>query len=213
VNVGEAFGASLFRGPNTRLRGKPGEKVTPAGGASVAYRRDIWARAGGFPEWLRFGSDPLFVEKVMQQNPRVTVAEEAVLYWQIGPRVRDVARRHYRREVDHWRLPWGRTGRRWLCFLAVLAASVAAALVWPPLWAAPPALVVLATGAQTARSLKDYRARGGRGCLDMAVAGTVLAAVHLREVLARTAGTFTGVVLSRRIRADWDAKRRAYLSI
>jgi glycosyltransferase involved in cell wall biosynthesis len=212
VDAGEIYGTSLFRGPNARLREHQGEPYIPAGGASAAYRREVWERAGGFPEWLRFGSDPLYVEKVMQQKPRIAVAADAVLYWQIGPRLRDVARRQYRREVDHWRLPWGKAGRRWLGYLLVLAASLAAAMAWPPAWAAPAALVLLAAGAQAARSFVSYCKYARREARSYMVAAVVFPLVHLVEVGTRTWGTFTGLFLSRRIRADWSEKRRAYLS-
>jgi glycosyltransferase involved in cell wall biosynthesis len=213
VDAGEIYGVTLFRGPNARLRKNQQGRFIPAGGASAAYRREVWERAGGFPEWLRFGEDPLFVERVMQQDPRVAVAEDAMVYWQIGPGLRQLAERYYNRSVNLWRLPWGRVGPVWLPFLASLAASCAAAVAWPPLWPLPAALAGLAVGSQTARSARAYRQRAARTGSEMAVALCMFVAAHAVELAMRIAGTFTGLFFSRGTRRRLEAMRREYLGL
>ncbi|MFH0910757.1 MAG: glycosyltransferase [Planctomycetota bacterium] len=67
-----------------------------AGGASVAYRRELWERAGGQPDWLRAGEDVLFAKKVRSLGIRHTYAEDSVSFWQAGPTLRQALRRKVR---------------------------------------------------------------------------------------------------------------------
>lgn len=91
MDAGRFYGASLFRGLHIRGR----MLHPPAGGAAVAYRREVWEKAGGIPEWLRTGEDRLYAKKLMQQDLRIAFAEKAVVYWEIGPTLWDFLKRRY----------------------------------------------------------------------------------------------------------------------
>jgi glycosyltransferase involved in cell wall biosynthesis len=51
------------------------------GGNSVAFRKPIWERVGGFPDWLRTGEDKLFAKKVYRIGGKVTVSLGAVVQY------------------------------------------------------------------------------------------------------------------------------------
>ena len=87
----EALFAALTQ---SRFR-QPGDV---AGGAAVAYRRELWEQAGSFPEDLRCGEDRVFAARIAALEPpvRVHLEEGAEAAWELGPGVRTVLRRECR---------------------------------------------------------------------------------------------------------------------
>lgn len=211
LDLAQVYGFSLFRETRDRFPESGAEKIV-AGGASVAYRREIWDRAGGFPEWLRYGSDPLFVEKMLRQQPKTAIARDAVLLWQIGPSLRDIVRRQFKREQSRYT----RSGRAipagWPCFVAALVAGLVLALLLPWGWCVALAVLVLGVVRQVGKSFRAYRrwstpAQGGALTVI-----PVLFAVHLLEVVARTAGMTAGLLRARGARRAWTEQRENYLA-
>jgi len=135
---------------------------TVAGGASVAYRREIWDRAGGFPEWLRYGSDPLFVEKVLRQRPRTAIARDAVLLWQIGPGLRDIARRQFKREWSRYTRSGRPVAAGWPCYVLMLAGALVLAMLLSWGWCIALAVLFLGVARQALKSFRAYRTWGTR---------------------------------------------------
>lgn len=80
--LGESFdlaaiiGASMFSVERS-------QKI-PAGGASVAFLRSVWNKAGGFMDNLK-GNDVLFVSKLRTLGIKHHFAKDSVAFWQIGP--------------------------------------------------------------------------------------------------------------------------------
>jgi glycosyltransferase involved in cell wall biosynthesis len=48
---------------------------------SLAFRREAWTRAGGFPDWLMTAEDTLFACKLRRNGERFVHAEQAVVRW------------------------------------------------------------------------------------------------------------------------------------
>lgn len=212
MDMGAVYGAALHR---TELRsgsgGTPsrGTSGVPAGGSSVAYFRWIWAKTGGFPEWLRVGEDPLFVRRVMRLHPRVTYAPAAVLYWQLGPTLRHIIRRQFNRAADLFRDPAAlRRGLRpligrVLCVLLFAAACVATPLRIPAVFTLGALLAV-----QTAKSLKTYCRRVKPALPELCRVLLIFPAVDLLGIVARLAGTVGGLLWMRHARKEWAARQR-----
>lgn len=52
--------------------------------ASCLLKKEVWTKAGGFPDW-RAAEDLQFMEKVKQQGYKIVFAPEAMVYWQLRP--------------------------------------------------------------------------------------------------------------------------------
>jgi GT2 family glycosyltransferase len=48
---------------------------------SVAFRRDWWRRAGGYPEWLPTGEDIVLGMRLRAAGARIVVATDAIVRW------------------------------------------------------------------------------------------------------------------------------------
>jgi len=62
---------------------------------SMAFSKALWARAGGFPEWVRFSEDTLFDHKVRRLGVRCDFAPEAVVHWRPRRSFRSIARQFF----------------------------------------------------------------------------------------------------------------------
>jgi glycosyltransferase involved in cell wall biosynthesis len=63
---------------------------------SIAYRRDVWRRLGGYPEDLSFwADDTVFGLQILRAKMIVTSAPEAICYWQRHTFLRDYRREAY----------------------------------------------------------------------------------------------------------------------
>ena len=52
---------------------------------SIAFRRDVWEAAGGYPEWLEVGEDMFFNHRLVANGARIELATGAVVRWRIRP--------------------------------------------------------------------------------------------------------------------------------
>lgn len=62
---------------------------------SVAFRKDAWAAAGGYPEWLDYSEDLIFDMALRELNGPFTFAPKAVAYFRPRKNLRDFARQYY----------------------------------------------------------------------------------------------------------------------
>lgn len=62
---------------------------------SMALRRDLWQRAGGWPEWIRYSEDTLFDQKIRRMNVGWRFAREAIVRWRPRTSWRAIARQFY----------------------------------------------------------------------------------------------------------------------
>ncbi|MFH1134714.1 MAG: glycosyltransferase [Pseudomonadota bacterium] len=197
LDLNALYGAGLFR--EHPLRGpcldeaKNLKSHEPAGGDSVAYKREVWEKAGGFPDWLRAGEDPIFVRKVKQQQPRFAFAEKAVVFWQIGPRFSNIWRRHVNNQKVFFRTPEAlraRVPNILLNLLIPLAAIIS--MPFPRLWPVSAALPAALSLRQGLKTLRVFKLRANPDPSRLAVAVALLFLLEPAFVLARVWGTFVG---------------------
>ncbi len=62
---------------------------------SMAFTRDAWLRAGGFPEWLRFSEDTLFDHRLRGMGLRPYFAADAVVHWRPRTSLQSIARQFF----------------------------------------------------------------------------------------------------------------------
>jgi glycosyltransferase involved in cell wall biosynthesis len=65
------------------------------GGNSVAFRKPIWEKAGGYPDWLRTSEDKLFAKKVYRMGGKIAVSLNAVVYYDPRDCLANVFRQFY----------------------------------------------------------------------------------------------------------------------
>jgi hypothetical protein len=63
---------------------------------SVAFRREVWEKAGGYPEWLPIGEDMYFNFRVLETGARRRFAPEALVRWRLRPDLRSTMRQYFR---------------------------------------------------------------------------------------------------------------------
>jgi glycosyltransferase involved in cell wall biosynthesis len=52
---------------------------------SIAFRREAYEAAGGYPEWLEIGEDMYLNHRLLQAGMRMELAPDAVAWWRIRP--------------------------------------------------------------------------------------------------------------------------------
>ena len=104
TNEFEGYVASILHTSNSRnLDDFSPEEIQRAlaqpppvpGGNSVAFRKPIWGKAGGYPDWLRTSEDKLFARKVYRLGGKVAVSFKAVIYYDPRDKLWDVFRQFY----------------------------------------------------------------------------------------------------------------------
>jgi glycosyltransferase involved in cell wall biosynthesis len=63
---------------------------------SVAFRRDWWERAGGYPEWLDYCEDVVFDLELKRAGAAIAYASDARVVWSPAPTLRGFARQYFR---------------------------------------------------------------------------------------------------------------------
>ena len=129
---------------------------------SMAFRRDVWARVGGFPEDLDFAEDTLFDERVAAAGVTPVIALDAVVSWEPPSSYVQLWRTLFR-----WGRGDGRAGLRSYAYrraLVVVGAGVA--LVAAAAATAPqtlPVIVVLAHAGAAWRTRAKFAWVDGAG--------------------------------------------------
>ena len=173
------------------------EEIHPArfmpSSRSVAFRRDVWERAGGYPEWLPIGEDMYFDFRVLESGATRRFVPGAMVWWHLRPDVSSTARQYFRYARGD-----GRSGmypeRHGLRFLTYggACALVAVGLRRPwALW-----LIPLATAARMRRAFRRAFRR-----LPPAEARVSLVALPVLEALldmAKMGGYIAGRIDRRR---------------
>lgn len=57
------------------------EETYPMSGRSSAFRKSVWEKVGGYPEWLYTAEDSLFEEKLRKMGANIKLAKESIVYW------------------------------------------------------------------------------------------------------------------------------------
>lgn len=126
--------------------------------ASSLMRREVWRRAGGFPD-MRAAEDLIFMERVEAEGARTRWAPRANVFWQLQPTLGRTFRRFALYSKHN---VWAGRQRFWHYGIArqyaVALVFVVLALVHSAWWLLVPALGLLARAAKSV-----WRWREGRG--------------------------------------------------
>jgi glycosyltransferase involved in cell wall biosynthesis len=139
---------------------RPGGRMRGPFIASSLVRRDVWQRAGGFPD-LRAAEDLMFMERIEALGCRTGWSPTATVWWQLQP---TLARTYARFALYSKHNAWAGRQRFWhhgvaRQYVAALV-FVALAVAHSPWWLVAPALGMAARAARS-----TWRHREGRGLL------------------------------------------------
>ncbi len=127
---------------------------------SVAFTRDLWARAGRYPEAYSGNEDTIFDLAMERLRPRKTFVADAVVRWRPAASVRVVYRQYERyAEGDGQAAIFLTTGARYASYYVAYLGGLALLLLgfaWWPLWVL---LLVAAAGYLGWRARKVLAAR------------------------------------------------------
>lgn len=109
---------------------------------SLALTKDLWMRAGGWPEWIYYSEDTLFDHKVRRMNAVWQFAGDAIVHWRPRSSLRSIARQffNYGTGRGHTRIDAASFMYNLRNVLLVLSAGAASVLTW---WAVPLLIVML----------------------------------------------------------------------
>jgi glycosyltransferase involved in cell wall biosynthesis len=154
---------------------------------SVAFRKTVWEKAGGYPEWLAIGEDMYFNFRVLDTGARRVFAPDALVRWRLRPDLRSTLRQYFRYGEGDGRA--GMYPRRH----ALRFGTYAGAAGFLGVASRRPALLAAVPVAVGVRMAPAYRRAVKR--LDSAEAAMALAALPVLELLidlAKMAGYVSG---------------------
>lgn len=104
-------------------------------GRSSAFRKELWERVGGYPEWLYTAEDSLFALRAKQLGFRIAFAPASRLFWRPRPSLRKVAKMFFLYGRGNGRINWGeaRGSRYWLRYHLLWIGTLLGGLFYPPL--------------------------------------------------------------------------------
>ncbi len=169
-------------------------------GKSMAFRRELWERVGGFPEWASHCEDLLFDLAAERAGFRRAFAAAAVVRFRPRPSLRAFARQYflYARGDGAAGLWPRRHVARYLVYLGLLGTLWAMA-AWPR--ARLPGLALLGLGAAgytRGPYRRLWRRLAGRGPAARACAMALVPIIRLVGDVAKMAGYPVGLRLRRR---------------
>ncbi len=167
---------------------------------SMAFTKDTWRRAGGFPEWLYTAEDTLFDVTTRHMGVNWKFAGDAVVRWRPRGSIQAVAKQFYLygRGGGHTQL--SRRDNLYNLRNLGLTAGAAFAAAWQP-WLAPLAIglftyfYVYAFHAKSVRIMKSVRLKRA-----YALATIVQWTVLLGDTLGYLVGTFQRLANPKRYR-------------
>ena len=104
-------------------------------GNSVAFRKEVWRRAGGFPEWILWGEDRFFARKLHHIGARVVGAVGAVAHTELRSTLTGLFRQFYFYSKGNAQTGWistnvYRLGLRYLFLVLLLAGGFFYTALW-----------------------------------------------------------------------------------
>lgn len=107
-------------------------------GRSSAFRRHLWERAGGYPEWLYTAEDTLFALKAKSLGCRIGYAPKSVVKWRPRPTLKSLAKMFYLYGKGNGRINQGNMPGTlyWLRNHSIWLACLIAGFFLPWLWLA-----------------------------------------------------------------------------
>jgi succinoglycan biosynthesis protein ExoA len=71
------------------------EESYPMTGRSSAFRKSLWEKTSGYPEWLYTAEDTLFEEKLRKMGAKILLARESIVYWRPRRTIRKMGKMFY----------------------------------------------------------------------------------------------------------------------
>ena len=71
------------------------ENKYPIYGRSAAFKKEVWERAGGYPEWLYTAEDSLFEEKLRKMGANIKLAKDSIVHWRPRKTFRKMGKMFY----------------------------------------------------------------------------------------------------------------------
>ena len=71
------------------------ENKFPVYGRSAAFKKEVWEKAGGYPEWLYTAEDTLFEEKLRKMGANIKLAKESIVHWRPRKTLRKMGKMFY----------------------------------------------------------------------------------------------------------------------
>lgn len=135
----EVVGLATMRGqldPVDPARFKPSAR-------SVAFRKSVWQRVGGWPEWLRFSEDTWFDERVRETGAVWRFAGDAVVDWRPRGTWRSLARQFYNYGTGRGQTGIDRASFHYNLRNLLIVLTLAMASLFSPWFLVPLAMVML----------------------------------------------------------------------
>lgn len=177
---------------------------------SMAYTRELWRRAGGWPEWIRYSEDTLWDHKIRLLDVNWKFAPDAVVGWRPRTSVRQIARQFYNYGTGrgHTQIESG-NARYNLRNMAIVAVMLAAAVFITP-WMGLPVAGLVAyfyVWAFHDKALRLARKTGRSGAYPLTIA------IMWIVLVSRTAGYLVGTWQRCWDRDRYRIRTQAYLSV
>jgi glycosyltransferase involved in cell wall biosynthesis len=185
-DIGKVYVCSFFRDRDSRN--------SMAGGSCTAYKRWIWEKVGGFPEWTPVAEDKLFAKKVQNFNVKAVFVKDAYIYWQLGPRLIDIIKRqiNYQKEKfihrgEIFQIKW--TTLLPLFFLGMIVLSI----LFPDLFPLTFFILVLYWIRQSFKTFRVYKKLGNKNLSLYIIAIPVVLFIEGIAIFSKIAGSVLGL--------------------
>ena len=70
------------------------ESFLPSG-RSVAFKKNVWEKVGGYPEWLNTAEDTLFDLNLRKAGSKFALAKDAIVYWRVRSNLNGIFKQFY----------------------------------------------------------------------------------------------------------------------
>ena len=124
---------------------------------SVAFRKAVWEKAGGYPEELYCAEDSFFNQRMRATGAKFVFCPEAIVYWYPNPTLKKTARQYFRYAQGDGRAHlYGRVYATIFAKVAFVLGLAAFGLLHPAFWA----VLAASLAAYYLRMLQVNRFRG-----------------------------------------------------
>lgn len=133
-------------------------------GRTSAFRRELWERIGGYPEWLYTAEDTLFALRGKDLGARVAYAPDSILRWRPRPTIRKTAKMFYLYGRGNGRINWGSVSGSlyWLRYHLLWGTTLLGGIEFPWLWLITGATFIFLYIYMILPSLREIRAETKR---------------------------------------------------
>lgn len=115
----------------------PDPKTFNPSGRCVAYSKELWRRAGGWPEWVNFSEDTLFDHRIRELGATWRFAADAVVHWRPRSSLRKIAKQFYHYGTGRGHTQIDAPSFRYNLRNAAIVLTTAMLAVWRAPWFLP----------------------------------------------------------------------------